>query len=38
MKAYAVPFAIGLVVASLAFFAMDWAVMGAQGLSLFFGS
>lgn len=37
MKGYTVPFAIGLAVSGLGFFAMDWALMKAQGLTLFFG-
>ncbi len=37
MKDYAVPFVIGLAVSGLAFFVMDWALMNAQGLTLFFG-
>jgi hypothetical protein len=37
MKDYAVPFAIGLALTGLGFFAMDWALMNAQGLTLFFG-
>jgi hypothetical protein len=37
MKDYGLPVAIGLVVAGFGFFAMDWALMNAQGLTLFFG-
>ena len=37
MKDYAVPFVAGLAVSGLGFFAMDWIVMNAQGLTLFFG-
>lgn len=36
MKGYTVPFAIAFLACGAAFFAMDYAVMGMQGLSLFF--
>ncbi len=38
MKQYAIPFAIAFVVCGLAFLAVDYAIMHAQGLTLIYGN
>ena len=38
MKQYAIPFAIAFVVCGLAFLALDYSIMHAQGLTLIYGN
>ena len=38
MKEYAIPFAVAFVAFGLAFLAVDYAIMHAQGLTLIYGN